>query len=121
MEELKAYYLLDHNLTRLELIEIYESMIWTHRYWEAGDFELYLPATEESMNTYTEAAKQNYYILRDEDDLPATEKSVMIISKVVSETDVEGGDHLSITGRSLKSLLSKRVVTENYILAGDLE
>ena len=121
MEELKAYYLMDHNLTRLELIEIYESMIWTHRYWEAGDFELYLPATEKSMNMYTDAAKQNYYILRDEDDLPATEKSVMIISKVVSETDVEGGDHLSITGRSLKSLLSKRVVTENYILAGDLE
>lgn len=121
MEELKTYYLMDRDLTRFELIEIYESMIWTHRYWEAGDFELYLPATVKSMNLYTEAAKQNYYILRDEDDLPATEKSVMIISKVESETDVEGGDHLSITGKCLKSLLSKRVITENYILSGNIE
>lgn len=121
MENLKAYYLMDTDLNLVDLIETYESMIWTHRYWEAGDFELYLPATEKSMNMYTDAAKKNYYILRDEDDLPVNEKSVMIISKVVSETDVEGGNHLSITGKSLKSLLSKRVVKDNYILAGNVE
>ena len=121
MENLKTYYLMDTDLNLVDIIETYESMIWTHRYWEAGDFELYLPATEKSMNMYTDAAKKNYYILRDEDDLPATQKSVMIISKVVSETDVEGGNHLSITGKSLKSLLSKRIVKDNYVLAGEIE
>lgn len=121
MEELKTYYLMDTDLNILDLIETYESMIWTHRYWEAGDFELYLPADEKTMNMYTDAAKKNYYILRDGDDLPLTQKSVMIISKVVSETDVEGGNHLSITGKSIKSLLSKRIVQSNYILSGSIE
>lgn len=121
MEKLKTYYLMDTDLNLLELIEIYDSMIWTHRYYEPGDFELYLPATEKSMNVFTDAAKKNYYILRNDDELPANQKSVMIISKVVSETDVEGGNHLSITGKSLKSILSKRIVQKNYILAGEIE
>lgn len=121
MEDLKTYYLMDTDLNIVDLIETYESMIWTHRYWEAGDFELYLPANEQSMNVFTDAAKKNYYILRDDDDLPITKKSVMVISKVVSETDVEGGNHLSITGRSIKSLLSKRIVQKNYILSGGIE
>lgn len=121
MEELKTYYLMDTDLNIIDLIETYESMIWTHRYWEAGDFELYLPATEKTMNMFTDAAKKNYYILRDGDDLPLTQKSVMIISKVVSETDVENGKHLSITGYSVKSLLSKRIVQKNCILAGSIE
>ena len=52
MEELKTYYLLDTDLTIVDLIETYESMIWTLRYWEPGDFELYLPATEKTMNMF---------------------------------------------------------------------
>ncbi len=121
MEELKTYYLLDTDLTIVDLIETYESMIWTLRYWEPGDFELYLPATEKTMNMFTEAAKKNYYILRDDDGLPSNMKSLMVIEKVTSETDVEGGNHLSITGKCVKSILSKRIIANNYILAGNVE
>ena len=36
-------YVLDGSYTTLTVIDTYESFIWTERYLEAGDFELYLP------------------------------------------------------------------------------
>lgn len=121
MNDLKTYYLLNTDLTKVELIETYESMIWTDRYWEAGDFELYLPANEDSMSLYTKAANEGWYILKDGDDLPATQKSVMLITNVTSETSAESGNHLSITGKSLKSILGRRVIFENAQLAGNVQ
>lgn len=121
MNDLKTYYLLNTDLTKVELIETYESMIWTDRYWEAGDFELYLPANADSMSLYTKAANEGWYILKDGDDLPATQKSVMIITNVKSETNVESGNHLSITGSSLKSILGRRIVAVNPQIAGNVQ
>lgn len=121
MNDLKTYYLVNSDLVRVALIETYESMIWTNRYWEAGDFELYLPANKESMALYTKAANEGWYILQDDNDVPATQKQMMIITNVTSETDSEGGNHLSITGKSLKSLLNRRIVISEPIIAGNIE
>ena len=121
MNDLKTYYLLNTDLQKVDLIETYESMIWTDRYWEAGDFELYLPANKDSMSLYTKAANEGWYILKDGDDLPATQKSVMLITNVKSETSIESGNHLSITGSSLKSILGRRIVAVNPQIAGNVQ
>ena len=106
------FYLLDNNLNKIQLLEIYRSFIWTNRYFTPGDFELYTPATKALLNTI----KQGYYIIRD-DDLT----QCMIISNFEVTTDVENGDYITITGQSLKSILSRRIVWEQTNLNGNVE
>lgn len=106
------FYLLDNNLNKIQLLEIYRSFIWTNRYFTPGDFELYTPATKALLNTI----KQGYYIIRD-DDLT----QCMIISNFEVTTDVENGDYITITGQSLKSILNRRIVWEQTNLNGNVE
>lgn len=113
------YYLMDKDFRLVTLIEVYESLIWTNRYYDIGDFELYVPTSEESIKLYTEAAKNHYYIVRDDDD--PTNCRAMIINKISSVTDFDGGNHIAITGTCLKGLLSQRIVWGKTNLAGDLE
>lgn len=106
------FYLLDDELNYIQVIEIYTSMIWTTRYYTAGDFELYAPATPELLNTL----QRNYYIVRD-DDLT----QCMIIANFEVKTDVENGDYITITGKSLKSILGRRIIWTQTVLNGNVE
>lgn len=106
------FYLLDDNLNYVQIIETYQSMIWTNRYFTPGDFELYAPATKALLNTI----KRGYYIVRD-DDLT----QCMIISNFSVSTDVENGDYITITGQSLKSILTRRIIWAQTILNGNVE
>ena len=81
------------------VIDAFKSLIWTKRYYSWGDFELYIPA-DESLLPYLQ--KDNF-LTRDDDD------SVMIIESVNIQTDAENGDFFIITGRSLESILLRRV------------
>lgn len=106
------FYLLDNNLNYIQVIEIYTSMIWTTRYYMAGDFELYVPATPELLSTL----QRGYYIVRD-DDLT----QCMIIANFEVKTDVENGDYITITGQSLKSILNRRIIWTQTVINGNVE
>jgi len=106
------FYLLDDDLNYIQLIEVYTSMIWTTRYYTAGDFELYTPATEKLLNTL----QRGYYIVRDDDLTQA-----MIISNFEVKTDVENGDYITVTGQSLKSILNRRIIWAQTVLNGNVE
>lgn len=106
------YYLLDDELNYIQVIEIYTSMIWTTRYYTAGDFELYTPATPDLLNNL----QRNYYIVRD-DDLT----QCMIIANIEVSTDIENGDYIKVTGKSLKSILNRRIIWTQTVLNGNVE
>lgn len=94
-------YVLDKTLKRIGLIDNYVSLIWTTRYYSYGDFELYLPVTTE----FIELLQIGYY-------LETTESNyVMIIESINLKTDAENGNYLTISGRSVESLLERRVVS----------
>lgn len=93
-------YVLNKNLETIAIIDSYKSLIWTKRYYTYGDFELYMPADEELLNYL----KEDYYLIRDDDD------SVMIIEKIEITTNIEEGDFFIITGRSLESILARRII-----------
>lgn len=95
-------YILDSNFTPVTVIDNYKSLIWTTRYFTCGDFELYVPAD----NRLLDYIRRDYFVVR-EDDL-----SVMLIEKVEITTDVEEGDFFIITGNSLESILSRRIIWE---------
>ena len=103
--------ILDENLEPFAILDSYNSLIWTDRYNECGDFEIYT-AMSEAMLTYV---KQDYYIRRPDSE------HVMIIEKIEIDTDVEEGNNITITGRSLESLLDRRIVWNETSLSGNLQ
>lgn len=103
--------LLDSNFDSVDVIDSYESAIWTDRYYEYGEFELDLPTSEK----YLADAIQDYYLYRPDSE------HLMIIEKIQIESDVEEGSHLVLSGRSLESLLTRRIVWAQTILDGNLQ
>lgn len=106
------FYLLDTNLNILKVIDTFKSVIWTTRYYTSGDFELYIPATQDMIDLF----KRNYYVIRDDDTTQA-----MIVENIQITTDVEEGNYLIITGRSLKSILGRRIIWLQTIINGRVE
>ena len=95
------FYVLDSNYKKIGLIDDYKSFIWSPRYYEPGDFELYAPA---SSNTLALMARDN--MIQRSDDLT----HAMIVESVQLTTDAENGDFVIARGRCLKSILARRIV-----------
>lgn len=93
------------------IVDAFESFIWTDRYNEPGDFELYFPM-DSSIVPY---AIENYYIWQKHSD------RLMIIEAINITTDAEDGPHMTLTGRSLECLLERRVVAYRTIIKGSLQ
>lgn len=104
-------YVLNEELTPIAVIDSYKSLIWTTRYYSAGDFELYLPASHDTVS----ALNRGNYIYR-----PDNER-LMIIKKMELETDIENGNFLIISGPSIESILHQRIVWTQTNLSGKAE
>lgn len=105
------FMVLDKNYDGIAMIDTFTSAIWTVRYDEAGDFEIYTPVRLD----YIQAMQiGNYLWNRDSDRL-------MVIETVEIETDAEEGPQLIVTGRSLESILDRRIVTSSQIFSGNLQ
>ena len=103
--------IMDEKFQHVCLIDAFESLIWTERYHGFGDFEIYTPANAELMKT----VKQDYYAwLKDSDQ-------VMNVEEVQIGTEVETGGHLTISGRSLESILDRRIIWQQTVLNGNLQ
>lgn len=102
---------LDTEFKSSATLDIFESLIWTDRYFECGDFEIYTPAESEIMKMLP----KGYYLYLKESE------HIMIIEDVEIETDAEQGAHLKITGRSLESILDRRIIWGQAILSGSLQ
>ena len=102
---------LDESFEPFAIIDTYNSLIWTDRYNECGDFELFTAMSMDLLNVI----KQDYYIRRPDSD------HVMIIEKIEIDTDVEDGNTITITGRSLESLLDRRIVWNETSLSGSFQ
>jgi len=93
-------YVLDGNLEVIGLIDSYRSLIWTNRYLELGDCELYVPANETNMSIL----QVGNWLQRMDDEM------VCRIVKRELQTDVENGDYLIVTGEDAKGLIDQRIL-----------
>lgn len=103
--------ILDTNFKVVTVIDIYESFIWTDRFSDYGDFEIYTAVSKEAIEYF----KEDYYIWS-----PDSEHT-MIIEDVQIRSDIEMGNRLLITGRSLESILYRRIVWKQTVLNGNLQ
>ena len=102
---------LNKNFESVDVIDYFESLIWTDRFNKCGDFEIYTPITTEIWNIL----QPDYYLWsRDSEYL-------MIIEDRQIETDIETGNHVTITGRSLESILMRRIIWNQTVITGNLQ
>lgn len=93
------------------ILDKYESIIWTDRFSSYGDFEIYTSTDPDLFKNLQE----DYYLWS------ADSEHMMIIEEWKTETDVEMGNHLTVTGRSLESILDRRIVWKQTNLNGKIE
>lgn len=102
---------LNTNLIDIAVIDTYESLIWTDRYSKCGDFELYIPISDSIPWYY----KQENMLINEKSE------HVMIIETIETESDSENGDHLKVSGRSLESILDRRIIWGQQTFNGNLQ
>lgn len=98
---------LDTEFNLVGIIDTYESFIWTDRFSSYGDFELYTPFNTKILDL----CRQNYYLAID------ASYHNMIIEDIQVQSDVENGTHLIIRGRSLESILDRRIVWQTTTIS----
>lgn len=102
---------LDRNFNTIHIIDGYKSFIWTDRYNSPGDFELH---TEVSGNVLKFVTKDVYLSIKESD-------RTMIVSKIEIDSDRELGNFINITGKSLETLLGRRIVWKQRSINTNLQ
>ena len=89
------------NVKLVAVCDSFSSLLWDVEYYSCGSFEIYISATHENLKTF----KKGRIVGRNDD-----KNHYGIIEKIQISTDAENGDYLTISGRFLMSLLSRRII-----------
>lgn len=92
-------YILDKMLRRETVVDEFESLIWTERFKDLGDFEVVLTSTANNRKLFNEGDRLALN----------TSKRVMCVETIKDATDEEGREVLTITGVSSEQILDDRI------------
>lgn len=101
---LEYIYVLDKNYTTKMIIDTFSDLLWTERYYGYGEFEITVPV---SIPVVQGCRIDDYVCIRES-------KTYMIVETIGVHTDPERGDTLKISGRSLESILDRRIVWGSF-------
>jgi len=90
----------DKNLTPLGIVDVYESLIWTRRYFQNGSFELVAPANASNLKLLK---KLNILKIENEDE-------VAYIDTINITQDEEKGTIIKAVGAFYTGKLSRKVI-----------
>lgn len=93
------------------IIDEFESFIWTDRYSECGDFELYAPISDKMIN---DIPNGSFLVNKDSEHC-------MIVETTLVSSDVETGTHITKSGRSLEAILGRRIIWSQTDLSGSFQ
>lgn len=98
-------YILDDLLRRSEVVDRFESLIWTERYTAYGDCELVTHSTAANRSLFLKGTR-----------LALNESTrVMQIDTVETKLNSDGKNMLTVTGKSLESILDDRVAINSVL------
>lgn len=106
------FYFLDASYNILAAVDQYQSAIFTSRYYEPGDFEIWLPGSTENLTLARSAA----YVLRGDKTTVCG-----VIEKVSVQTSAEEGNYIIVAGRDAACLLERRIVWKQTTYNGKTE
>lgn len=104
-------YVLNENFETVGILDHYESLIWTDRYYSYGDFEIYTNFTSSILSLM----QHDRYLQI------AESEHIMIVEGVEVASDSELGERLIISGRSLESILTRRIIWNTISVTGSLQ
>lgn len=104
-------FLLDDTFKELYVIDAFNSLIWTDRYWKGGDFEIVVSPTVDILaklldTTYVKLPESSHHMILEDSNV---------------HSEVEDGNELILTGRSLESILDRRVAWNAISMRGNLQ
>lgn len=103
--------LLDDKYDAVAIVDNFESIQWVDRFNTYGEFEINIPAPIPVVNQF----KTGQYLYSRHTD------RYMIIEEITIITDPDNGDMATIKGRSLESILERRVVWNFTLLSGSFQ
>jgi hypothetical protein len=104
-------YVFNPSIEQQGVIDAYSSVRWRRRFYEPGEFEIHVPATEENISLLSEGN-----IIHRIDRSEAG-----IIEGIAIESTDDNGDEITVTGRMGSSMLSQRIVTPTINVSGTVE
>lgn len=96
-------YILDSLFRRVQVVDKFESLIWTERFKDIGDFELHVHSTLESRSRFFEGVMLAHN----------ESHRVMTVKTVEDKTDDEGRKTLIVKGDSIEDILLDRIAKKN--------
>lgn len=106
----------DNQLNVLTILDNYSEVVWTERYNSCGDFQLEMAFNEGLYHLLTDGrGMENDYYLRIRNS-----GTIMVFEECELTVD-EDGPRLSFKGRSLESLLDRRIIYGQTEVLEDLE
>lgn len=111
MSDYTKFFILNQSFETVYYISHYESILWVDRYDECGDFEIICPPSYELL----QYAQQDNYIWS------SNSNKLMIIEKIEMNYDTDEGIKWKISGRSLESILDRRIFLYKTVVTKNLE
>lgn len=103
--------IMDKLFNTTKIVDVFMSFIWDEPYIGYGTFELEFP-----MDPFIMAGvEEGYYVSIKQS------KRYMIIEKIDIKTDVKEGDTVILSGRSLESILTRRIIREDVFSEQSLD
>lgn len=100
------FYVLDQTYQTLDIIDTFTEAVWNVFFRDQGDCSLYLPAYDYAKSPYI---KVGNYIM-----MPSSDR-YMIIEDFKTQHEIDEDPILIVSGRSLESLLDRRVVWNKIV------
>lgn len=113
-------WVLDNEFKSMYLIDSFQSLVWTENYMGYGDFELFMPINPFSLQIVNFIRSQrkkeldSYLLMRESDQ-------VMIVEAIEMSTDADSGARMKFSGRSLESIIERRIVWRQTIFNSTLQ
>ena len=104
-------YILDSGFNIVAIEDKFESLIWNERYNSPGDFELVIPANSSSIAYMS----MDSYIWIDGSE------RMMIVEQQEPYMDADNGNSILFRGRSLESILDRRIVWNQTTISGNAQ
>lgn len=97
-------YILDDLYRRIKVVDQFESLIWTERWRDVGDFEIVMHSTLANRNLFEAGMR---LAMSDSDRM-------MTVESIENKTDAEGKSTLTIKGPSFEGILEDRIATDGF-------
>lgn len=103
--------ILDHDFEFTAIVDSFESLIWTERYSQYGDFELYMRNDSRFIPYFV---KGNYLMINESE-------TIMMIEHVLMNSQEGEASMITISGRSLEAIVGKRIIWGQTTIQGSFQ